>query len=251
MPSPIVMSRTSAVATSIQAVSPVSTSVRPRDQRAHCATGVTARSSVSPVRIRTTRSSGTTKILPSPTSPVWPPSHSASIVGCDELVGDGDLEADLLRQAHLHAHPAVGLDALQLAAVALHAAHREAAHLRAVQRFEHVVGLVRPHDPDHELHSPHLSTPSMAPVSRLMGERRRALSPRPKIAPRLWPGCTTIGPATWTGWRDRPRTPARRRGARAACPSAAAEVWPSGHTAAEHERAPSGHGCPALAGHPP
>ena len=31
--------------------------------------------------MRTTRSSGTTKILPSPTSPVCAPSHSASIVG--------------------------------------------------------------------------------------------------------------------------------------------------------------------------
>ena len=62
-------------------------------------TGVTAPSSVSPVRMRTTRSSGTTKILPSPTSPVCPPSQSASIVGCDELVGDRDLEADLLGRA--------------------------------------------------------------------------------------------------------------------------------------------------------
>ena len=37
--------------------------------------------SVSPVRIRTTRSSGITKIFPSPTSPVRPPSQSASMVG--------------------------------------------------------------------------------------------------------------------------------------------------------------------------
>ena len=44
-------------------------------------TGVTAPSSVSPVRMRTTRSSGTTKILPSPTSPVCAPAQSASIVG--------------------------------------------------------------------------------------------------------------------------------------------------------------------------
>ena len=47
----------------------------------HAPTGVTAALSVSPVRIRTARSSGTTKILPSPTSPVRPPAQSASIVG--------------------------------------------------------------------------------------------------------------------------------------------------------------------------
>ena len=44
-------------------------------------TGVTARASASPVRMRTARSSGTTKILPSPTSPVRAPDASASIVG--------------------------------------------------------------------------------------------------------------------------------------------------------------------------
>ena len=92
-------------------------------------TGVTAPSSVSPVRMRTTRSSGTTKILPSPTSPVCAPAQSASIVGCDELVGDGDLEADLLREPHLHGRAAVGLDAVELASVALNAGEREAAHL--------------------------------------------------------------------------------------------------------------------------
>ena len=43
-------------------------------------TGVTAASSLSPVRMRTARSSGTTKILPSPTSPVCAPSRTASIV---------------------------------------------------------------------------------------------------------------------------------------------------------------------------
>ena len=62
-------------------MSPVST-LRPSDRDVHHApTGVTAPSSVSPVRMRTARSSGTTKILPSPTSPVRAPSQSASIVG--------------------------------------------------------------------------------------------------------------------------------------------------------------------------
>src|SRR5215203_5582649 len=45
-------------------------------------TGVTADSSVSPVLIRTTCSSATTKIFPSPTSPVRAPSQIASTVGC-------------------------------------------------------------------------------------------------------------------------------------------------------------------------
>src|SRR6201999_683219 len=47
----------------------------------HAPTGVTASLPGSPVRMRTTRSRSSTKILPSPTSPVRPPSHNASIVG--------------------------------------------------------------------------------------------------------------------------------------------------------------------------
>ena len=75
--------------------------------------------------MRTARSSGRTKILPSPTSPVRAPSQSASIVGCDERVGDGDLEADLLGEPHLHGRAAIGLDAVELTAVALDPAHRD------------------------------------------------------------------------------------------------------------------------------
>src|SRR5436305_1602967 len=58
------------------------TGVDLRSERRHGLTGVTAALSVSPVLIRTTRSSATTKIFPSPTSPVCAPSHTASIVGC-------------------------------------------------------------------------------------------------------------------------------------------------------------------------
>ena len=118
-------------------------------------TGVTAPCRSRPVRMRTARSSGTTKILPSPTSPVRPPSQSASIVGSTNGVGDRDLEADLLGEAHLHRGAAVGLDAVELAAVALHAAHRYSAHLGAVERLQHVVGLLGPNDPDDELHLSH------------------------------------------------------------------------------------------------
>ena len=102
----------------------------------HAPTGVTAPWSVSPVRMRTARSSGTTKILPSPTSPVRAPSQSASIVGSTNVVGDGDLEAHLLGQPHLHGRAAVGLDAVELAAVSLDAADRDPADLGAVQRLQ-------------------------------------------------------------------------------------------------------------------
>src|SRR6185312_1823511 len=70
----------------------------------------------------------------------------------DELVGDGDLEAHLLRQTHLDRRAAVGLDTVELAAMALHSAHRDAPHLGAVERLEHVVRLLGPDDADHELH---------------------------------------------------------------------------------------------------
>ena len=114
----------------------------PVDAARHSPTGVTA-----PCRSRRCGSgrparAATTKILPSPTSPVRAPSQSASIVGCDERVGDGDLEADLLREPHLHGRAAVGLDAVELAAVPLDAAHRDAADLGAVERLQHVVGLL-------------------------------------------------------------------------------------------------------------
>ena len=156
-------------------------------------TGVTARSSVSPVRMRTTRSSGTTKILPSPTSPVRPPSQSASIVGLDEGVRDRDLEPDLLREAHLHGGAAVGLDAVELAAVALDAAHREPAHLGAVESLQHIVRLLRAHDADNELHSGILSTPAgsgraVGPArASFTGAARRVIRPPYRIPGRRCP----------------------------------------------------------------
>src|SRR3954449_11373929 len=69
-----------------------------------------------------------------------------------EVLRHGDLDADLVRKPHLHGGAAVGLDALELAAVTLHAADRDAAHLGAVERLQHVVDLLRPDDADHELH---------------------------------------------------------------------------------------------------
>ena len=105
-----------------------------------------------PMRIRTTCSRSSTKILPSPTSPVWPPSQSASIVGSQELVRHRDLEADLLGQPDPHGRAAVGLDAVELTAVTLHPAHREPSYLGAVEGFQHLVRLLGTDDPDNELH---------------------------------------------------------------------------------------------------
>ena len=106
------------------------------------------------MRIRTARSSGTTKILPSPTSPVRAPALIASIGGLHELLVDGDLEANLVGEPHLDCRAAVGLDAVELAAVALDSAHRDPADLGAVERLQNVVRLLRPDDSDHELHVP-------------------------------------------------------------------------------------------------
>src|ERR1035437_154378 len=82
--------------------------------------------------------------------------------GLDERIGDRDLEADLLGQLHLHRHAAVGLDAVELAPVALDAAYRQATHIGAVEGLEDVVGLLGTNDADHELHSAAL-LPSVRP----------------------------------------------------------------------------------------
>ena len=70
----------------------------------------------------------------------------------EKRLGDRDLKADLVGELHLHRRPAVGLDALELAPVPLDAADREARDLGAVERLEHVVGLLRADDRDDELH---------------------------------------------------------------------------------------------------
>ena len=87
------------------------------------------------------------------------PAQSASIVGVDEVVGDRDLEPDLVGEADLDRGPAIGLDPVELAAVALDPADRDAAHLGAIERLEHVVGLLRPDDADHQLHGSSLDFP--------------------------------------------------------------------------------------------
>ena len=118
------------MAASIHAVSPVSISGLREDHAS--TTGVTALSSVSPVRMRTTRSSGDDEDLA--VADLAGPGALAERLDrrLDERVGDGDLEADLLGEPHLHGRAAVGLDPVELTPVALDAAHRDAAHLGAV-----------------------------------------------------------------------------------------------------------------------
>ena len=70
----------------------------------------------------------------------------------DELVGDGDLQPDLVGEPHLDGRAAVGLDPLELTPMSLHATHRDPAHVGAVERLEHIVRLLRPHDADHQFH---------------------------------------------------------------------------------------------------
>src|SRR4051812_12076267 len=86
--------------------------------------------------------------------------------GLDEVLAHGDLAADLVGEPHLHGRATVGLDALELAAVALDAADRDTADLGAVERLQDVVDLLRPDDADHELHS-------AAPLSNVDARRER------------------------------------------------------------------------------
>ena len=93
---------------------------------AHLSTGVTAPWSVSPVRMRTARLERDDEDL-AVADLAGPRARRRArrSPAATNVVGDGDLEADLVGQPHLHGGAAVGLDALELTAVALHAAHRD------------------------------------------------------------------------------------------------------------------------------
>ena len=71
----------------------------------------------------------------------------------DELLRDRDLEPHLLGEPHLHGRSAVRLDPVELAAMALDAAHRDPAHVGPIERFEHLVGPFGTDDSDHQFHS--------------------------------------------------------------------------------------------------
>src|SRR6187401_2057678 len=71
-----------------------------------------------------------------------------------EVIRHADLEPHLFRERHLHAGTAVVLDLLDLAAVALHAADREASNIGVKQRLEDITELLRANHSDDELHNP-------------------------------------------------------------------------------------------------
>ena len=118
--------------------------------------------------------------MPSPTSPVRAASVIALTVGLDEAVADADLEAHLLGQRHLDRRAAVVLDVLGLAAVSLHAADGEPAHLHAEERLEHRVDLLGSDDGDDHLHArpPSVDTAGAAmTLGTSSGPMRMAPSP--------------------------------------------------------------------------
>ena len=176
-------------------------------------TGVTATLSVSPVRMRTTCSSVEHEDLA--VADLAGPAAVAERVDrrLDELVGHRDLEADLLRQPDPHRRAAVGLDPVELTAVALHAAHREAPHLGAVQGLEHLVRLLGTDDPDNELHLRCSQLWTDSPPGSLSARARERLYPR--VRNRRPISC----PARPTVIRRIPRSPRVRQTAR--CSAAA------------------------------
>ncbi len=100
----------------------------------------------------------------------------------DEVVGDADLDADLLGQADLDGRTAIRLDALDLAAVSLNAADAEPADLGAIERFEHCVQRFGADDGDDEFHQRascvRTSTSSLIlPAGASSGRMRIAPSP--------------------------------------------------------------------------
>ena len=119
--------------------------------------------------------------MPSPTAPVRAAREDRVDRRLDEVVGHPDLEAHLLGELHLDRRAAVGLDALGLSAVPLHAVERQAAHLRPEEGLEDVVQLLGPDNRDDELQE---APPPGANRARRAGPpRRRDASGSTRIAP--------------------------------------------------------------------
>ena len=119
--------------TSTQAVSPVESEVGSivsalpsRRWWSRAATGVSASLSRSPVRMRTTCSSGCTKILPSPTLPVRAADTMVWMQGSTNGSEHGHLDAHLLVKLHDHALAAILLHHVALTTVPAHARKRHA-----------------------------------------------------------------------------------------------------------------------------
>src|SRR6266550_6581711 len=106
----------------------------------------------SPVLMRYAFSTGSTKIFPSPTSPVDPAYRIARTVGSTKWSETPISSRTLSCSFHLDPRAAVGLHLLRFAAVALDASDRQTAHLGAVERLEHVVQHLGSNDRDHQFH---------------------------------------------------------------------------------------------------
>src|SRR5688572_2381732 len=91
----------------------------------------------------------------------------------DEVVGHGDLEADLLGQPDPYARAAVRLHTVELSSMTLHTAHREPTYFGAVERLQHLVRLLGADDPDHEFHGAQASSGAPRPSLAVWMKRAR------------------------------------------------------------------------------
>ena len=111
-----------------------------------------ASSPVSPVRTRSARSIGSTKIFPSPIWPVRAAARIASIDAVDLVVGRRHLESHLRHERGSVFRAAVDFGMAFLPAVAVRLAHRHAAHGELVERGPNLFQLERFDDRENEFH---------------------------------------------------------------------------------------------------
>ncbi len=102
--------------------------------------------------MRTARSIGVTKILPSPIVPVCAAARIASTTALDALVGDGDFEPRLGHEVHDVFGAAINLGMALLPAVSLDLGDGHAVRAEPVERLAHVVELERFDDGGDDLH---------------------------------------------------------------------------------------------------
>src|SRR5215204_520853 len=100
-----------------------------------------------------------------------------------EMVGDADLETDFLGERHLDAGAAIILDVLDLAAMPLHAADRQAAYVGVKQRLEHIAQLLGPNDGDDQFHNPPRLSTAIASTALIAIVRSRGFT---RMAPSPW-----------------------------------------------------------------
>ena len=112
----------------------------------------TASTPSSPVRMRTTRSTSLTQILPSPILPVAADRAIVSTIGVDAGVVEHDLDHHLGDEVDLVLGAAVGLGVATLAAEAAYLADRHAGDAGRLEGVLHLVELERLDDCGDELH---------------------------------------------------------------------------------------------------